>query len=155
MCVYYLLVEMKVLTLSWVFLPLLFNISVQQCTIGQFHTTITTMVMSTEVTSDGQINSTYYNCLSRSDTRDHYSSMSVSILYIRSDDPNNVHEIRYNLQCNNNVWEIVGNQSTALRSNTSYDCSDCTDQTVNDYHCTSKLLELVSLYFMFVYILRC
>ena len=84
------------------------------------------------------ITSTYYNCLSRSDTSDHYSSMSVSILYIRSDDPNNTHEVRYNLQCNNSVWEIVGNQSTALRSNNTRYCDDCTDQTVNEYHCTGK-----------------
>ena len=85
------------------------------------------MVMSSEATGDKQrvvVNRTYYNCLSRSDTSDHY-----------------IHEVRYNLQCNNNMWEIVGNQSTALRSNTSYDCSDCTDQTVNDYHCTSKLIK--------------
>ena len=82
--------------------------------------------------------STYYNCLSRSDTNDHYSSMSVSILYIRSDDPNNTHEIRYNLQCNNSVWEIVGNQSTALRNNNTRYCDDCTDQNVNEYHCTGK-----------------
>jgi len=79
------------------------------------------------------IYSAYYNCLSRSDNSDHYSSMSVSILYIRSDDMK--HEVCYNLQCNNSVWEIVANQSSALRNNNTKYCEDCTDQTVNDYHC--------------------
>ena len=133
---------MDVFTSLLVLLLLLIDPSVQQCTIEQFKTSVTTMVMSKEDTSAKQsiiVNSTYYNCLSLFDTSDHYSSMSVSILYIRSDDLNNLHEVRYNLQCNNSVWEIVGNQLTALRSNTSYNCSDCTDQTVNDYHCTSKL----------------
>jgi len=136
--------QMKVLTLLLVLLLLLINLSVQQCTIEQFQNIASIMVMSSEATGDKRsviINRTYYNCLSRSDTSDHYSSMSVSILYIRSRDPNSVREVRYNLQCNSNMWEIVGNQSTALRSNTSYDCSSCTDQTVNDYHCTSKLIE--------------
>ncbi|XP_065903380.1 adhesion G protein-coupled receptor L3-like isoform X2 [Dysidea avara] len=131
---------MDVFTSLLVLLLLLIDPSVQQCTIEQFKTSVTTMVMSKEDTSAKQsiiVNSTYYNCLSLFDTSDHYSSMSVSILYIRSDDLNNLHEVRYNLQCNNSVWEIVGNQLTALRSNTSYNCSDCTDQTVNDYHCTS------------------
>ena len=117
----------------------LIDISIPHCTIEDFISNVVDMVNSTNVTESNQtvtINSTYYNCLSRSDTSDYYSSMSVSILYIRSDDPNNIHEVRYNLHCKNSVWEIVGNQSTSLRnSNTRY-CEDCTDQTVNKYHCT-------------------
>ena len=111
----------------------------QQCTVNGFKVVVVDVINSTQATNANgaiTINSTYYNCLSRSDTSDHYSSMSVSILYIRSDDPNNTHEIRYNLQCNNSVWEIVGNQSTALRNNNTRYCDDCTDQTVNEYHCT-------------------
>ena len=124
----------------WLFLIFLVDITVQQCTIDEFQANITDIVASTEVTSVVQyvtINSTYYNCLSRSDTSDHYSSMSVSILYIRSGDPNNIHEVHYNLQCNNSLWEIVGRQSTALRNNSTLYADDCNDQTVHDY--TGKL----------------
>jgi len=126
------------------FLSLFINVSVQTCTIKQFQTNASSMVISTEATNDEVvINSTYYNCLSRSDTSDHYRSMSVSILYsIKRQKVRN--EVRYNLQCNNGDWEIINSQSTTLRSNASYNCSDCTNQTVNDYHCTSKLLELFS-----------
>ena len=111
----------------------------QHCTLDQFVRNASNIVNSTvDVSYDRTItiNSTYYNCLSRSDTSDHYSSMSVSILYIRSDDTINIHEGRYNLLCNNSVWEIVGSQSTALRNNNTRYCEDCTDQIVNDYHCT-------------------
>ena len=124
----------------WFLLALLVNISVQQCTIDDFQASITDIVVTTEATDAVQsfnVNSTYYNCLSSSQTIGQYSSMAVSILYIRSDDPNNIHEVRYNLLCNNSVWEVVGNQPTALRNNnTMLDCFDCTDQTVNEYHCT-------------------
>ena len=131
--------RMQVLTTLLLLLTLLVGVSIQQCTIDDFQAMAIGVINSTE-TTDGSgtitINSTYYNCLSRSDTSDHYSSMSVSILYIRSDDPNNIHEVRYNLQCNNSVWEIVGNQSTALRNNNTRYCEDCINQTVNEYHCT-------------------
>jgi len=115
-----------------------FELSVQQCTIEKSIFEIENRLSSISATII-TINSTYYNCLSRSDTSDHYSSMSVSILYIISDDPNSIHEVRYNLQCNNSVWEIVDNQSTALRNNNTVFCEDCTDQTVNSYHCTDYL----------------
>jgi len=127
--------KMRVVLPIWLLLMASFELSVQQCTIEEFTFEIENRLSATMIT----INSTYYNCLSRSDTSDHYSSMSVSILYIRSDDPNSIHEVRYNLQCNNSVWEIVGNQSTALRKNNTVFCEDCTDQTVNDYHCTDYL----------------
>ena len=120
-------------------LAFLARVSVQQCAIHNFKEVAIDMINSTKTSEIININSTYYNCLSRSDTSDHYSSMSVSILYSRGH--NRRFEVRYNLHCNNRTWKIVGNQSIALRSNTSYNCSDCTDQTVNDYHCTSKLLQ--------------
>ena len=122
----------------WLLLMALVEVSIQQCTIKGSMSKIKDNLSST---TDAMItiNSTYYNCLSRSDTSDHYSSMSVSILYIRSDDPNNIHEVRYNLQCNNSVWEIVGSQSIALRNNNTRYCEDCTEQTVNKYHCTGYL----------------
>ena len=131
--------KMTELRLMWILTSCLIGVSLQQCTLDMFRRNASHILNSFETTwHDPSINitSTYYNCLSRSDTSDHYSSMSVSILYIRSDDPNNTHEVHYNLQCNNSVWEIVGNQSTALRSNNTRYCDDCTDQTVNEYHCT-------------------
>ena len=120
------------------------RVSVQQCTIGDFKGVAINMINSTETSNNISINRIFYNCLSRCDASGHYSSLSVSILYFITNSNGRImrSEVRYNLQCNNSVWEIVGSQSTALRSNTSYDCSDCTDQTVNDYHCTSKLVEL-------------
>jgi len=131
---------MRMAVYLWLLLTLLVDISVQQCTIDGYQANITEFIASTEATDSEQfftINSTYYNCLSPSQINGQYSSMSVSILYIRSDDPNNIHEVRYNLQCNNSVWEIVGNQSTALRNNnTRLNCSNCIDRTVNEYHCT-------------------
>ena len=122
---------MRTISIVWLLLISSLEDSNQQCTVKNSISTISLSVGSF-------ISNTYYNCLSRSDTSDHYISMSVSILYIRSDDPNNTHEVRYNLQCNNSVWEIVGNQSTALRNNNTRYCDDCTDQTVNEYHCTGK-----------------
>ena len=128
--------KMRTILSSWLLLMACVEVSIQQCTIKGSMSKIKDRLSSI---TDAMItiNSTYYNCLSRSDTSDHYSSMSVSILYIRSGDPNNTHEVRYNLQCNNGVWEIVGNQSTALRNNNTRYCEDCIDQTVNKYRCTS------------------
>ena len=132
--------KMMVTALLWILMiSVVAGIDRQRCTLDQFVRNASNIVNSTEpVPYDHTItiNITYYNCLSRCDTSDRYSSMSVSILYIRSDDPNIIHEGRYNLQCNSNVWEIVGNQSTALRNNNTKYCEDCTDQIVNEYHCT-------------------
>ncbi|XP_065902435.1 uncharacterized protein [Dysidea avara] len=130
---------MKILTQLWLLLAFLVGVSIQQCTIEEFQMIAINMINSSKATNVSRtirITNTYYNCLSLFDTGDHYSSMSVSIIYIRSDDLNNIHEVRYNLQCNNSVWEIVGNQSTVLRNNNTRYCEDCTDQTVNEYHCT-------------------
>ena len=124
----------------WLLLLASIKVSIQHCTINEESMSkIKDRLSSFTSSAVIAINSTYYNCMSRSDTSDHYSSMSVSILYIRSHDPDNIHEVRYNLQCNNSVWEIVGNQSTALRNNNTRYCKDCTDQTVNEYHCTGYI----------------
>ena len=130
---------MELIIYSGILLLAVVSVSVQQCTTNKFQTRLTDILASEGATNASQIitiNSTFYNCLSSTQTADVYSSMSVSILYIRSDDPNTIHEVRYNLQCNNSVWEIVGNQSTALRNNNTRYCEDCTDQTVNEYNCT-------------------
>ena len=131
---------MRIVAIVWILVVVIVNVSIQQCTIESFTSNATEIVESTETFNSSQtvtIDSTYYNCLSLYQIIGHYSSMSVSILYIRSDDPNNIYEVRYNLQCNNSVWEIVGRQSIALRNNiTRSSCSDCTDPSINEYHCT-------------------
>ena len=121
----------------------LVGVSVQQCTIERFEdVTALDTLQSTEATDFSQtftINRTIYNCLSTSQIIGVYNSMSVSILYIRSDTPNQLREVRYNMVCANGNWARVGQQSTALvSSDTRHNCSACTDQTVNDYHCTRK-----------------
>jgi len=124
---------MGVLCYLLIFLLFLANTSAQQCTINRFQASITDIVASTEATETFTINSTYYNCLSRSSISDYYSSMSVSILYIRSDDPNNICEVFYHLQCIDFVWEITERQSTALRDNNTIYAENCNGQTMNDY----------------------
>ena len=134
---------MKFLSSSCLVLIVLIEFSVQQCTIEEFEdTTAVDTLQGTEATDANEtfmINRTIYNCLSTSQTIGVYNSTSVSILYIRSDTPNQLREVRYNMVCNNGSWARVGQQSTALMSNdTRHNCSDCTDQTVNDYHCTRE-----------------
>ena len=123
-------------------LLLLAGVSVQQCTIERFEdiTALDALQRTEENDGGGQtlmISRTIYNCLSTSQIIGVYNSMSVSILYIRSDnDSSESREVRYNMQCINNNWERVGEQSTALVSNdTRRNCSACTDHN-QDYHCT-------------------
>ena len=132
--------KMKWMPLCWL-LAALTGVSVQQCTIEGFEGMIALdTLQTTEVTDVSQtfiINRTIYNCLSTSLTIGVYNSMSVSILYVRSDTPNQLRDVRYNMLCFSNSWSRFGQQSTALLStDTMRNCSDCTNQTVNDYHCT-------------------
>ena len=111
-----------------------------QCTIERFQNNAIDLLQSTEATDFGQtfsINRTIYNCLSTSQMIGVFNSMSVSILYTRSDTPNRLREIRYNMLCSGSIFLRAGQQSTALvSSDTRHNCSDCTSQTVNEYHCT-------------------
>ena len=121
-------------------LAVLVGVSVQQCTTDGFEANAIDTLQAT-VSNDGghtfTVNRTIYNCLSTSQTIGVYNSMSVSILYTRSDTPNQLRDIRYNMVCSSNSWSRIGQQSTALlSSDTRRNCSRCTDQTVNDYHCT-------------------
>ena len=131
---------MKFLPSLCLLLVTLVGISVQQCTIEEFEAIALDTVQTTEANDVSQtftINRTVYNCLSTSQTIGVYNSMSVSILYIRSDTPNQLRDVRYNMVCSSNNWARVGQQSVAfLSSDTRRNCSACTDQNVNDYHCT-------------------
>ena len=122
-------------------LAALVGISVQQCTIEGFEgMTALDTVQSSEANDASQtftINRTIYNCLSTSQIIGVYDSMSVSILYIRSDTPNQLRDVRYNMFCNNGNWANGGRQPDAfMSSDTRRNCSACIDQNVNDYHCT-------------------
>ena len=137
------IVELK---MKWMSLSLLLaaltGLSVQQCiyTIEGFEAIAIDTLQVTVATDASQtftINRTIYNCLSTSQTIGVYNSMSVSLLYTRSNTPNQLRDVRYNMVCFSNSWSRFGQQSTALLStDTMRNCSDCTNQTVNDYHCT-------------------
>ena len=134
---------MKLLSSLCLLLASLVGVSVQQCTIERFENVIALDTLqaaeATDANQNFMINRTVYNCLSTSQIIGVYNSMSVSILYIRSDTPNQLRDVRYNMQCSNGNWARVGRQSTALvSSDTRRNCSDCTNQTVNNYHCTRE-----------------
>ena len=137
------MMKMKLLSSLCYLLVTLVGVSIQQCTIERFEdVTVLDTLQSTEATDASQtftINTTIYNCLSTSQTISVYNSMSVSILYNRSDTPNQLREVRYNMVCNNGSWFRFGEKSDAFESNdTRRNCSACTNQTVNDYHCTRE-----------------
>ena len=131
---------MKLLPSLCLLLTTLVGVSIQQCTIEEFENSIAPdllLNLATDASQTFTVNRTFYNCLSTSQIIGVYRTMSVSISYIRSDDVTNLRQIRYNMVCSNNMWSRVGQQPTALLSNdTRRNCSDCTDQTVNDHHCT-------------------
>ena len=135
---------MKLLSSLCLLLVTLVGVSVQQCTIERFgNVTALDTLQSTEATDAGQIftiNRTIYNCLSTSQTIGVYNSMSVSILYIRSDTPNQLRDVRYNMVCVNgtNWFRLAELPDALVSSDTRRNCSACTDQAVNDYHCTRE-----------------
>lgn len=125
---------------TWLLVIALVRISIQQCTIKEFEDRVAfDTLLTTEATEANQkfnINRTIYNCLSTSQTIGIYIFMSVSILYIRSDTPNRLRDVRYDMECMDDVWLRVGQYPMAFISNdTRTDCWDCT-RTPNDYHCT-------------------
>jgi len=125
---------MNVLSSTWILLTVLAGVSIQQCTIDDLQFFIRDWAHSNNFT----INSTYYNCLSTSDSGNNYTSASVSILYTRSNDSMNIKEVRLDLKCNYSVWKAVVSQSSVLRNNNTRYCEDCTD--VNLLHCTILII---------------
>ena len=96
-------------------------------------------LQTAEATDTITINRTIYNYLATSQTIGVYNSMSVSILYIRSDDPNQLRDVRYNMVYSNGNWLRSAELPDALESSdTRRNCSACIDQAVNDYHCTRE-----------------
>ena len=132
---------MKLLSSLCLLLTVLVGVSIQQCTIEEFENSLAPDLLQTTQATDASqtfaVNRIFYNCLSTSQIIGVYRTMSVSILYTRSDNLTNLRQIRYNMVCLNNIWQRFRQQPTALLSNdTRHNCSDCTDQTVNDHHCT-------------------
>ena len=125
-------------------LAILIGISVRQCAIE--HIDVMDLVLSTEVVeviyvpNILNITDIYYNCLSTSRTVGLYSSASLSVVYNRSN-PDAMLEVRYNMRCIHGLWHRVGRRMTAaLRSNdTRTDCYSCTDQSVNENHCSGEV----------------
>ena len=137
--------QTKLLSLSWLLLATMVGFSVQQCNIEGFESIALDLVKNSAITSDGDqtitaLNDTFYNCLSTSQIIGIYNSMSVSIFFTRSDTPNQLRDVRYNMVCVNGTdWFRLAEQSEGLDSNdTRRNCSACTNQTVNDYHCTRE-----------------
>ena len=127
----------------WLLLATLARVSIQQCTVEEFDKIVSDILQSTQATELNQnfaIDKIIYNCLSTSQTIGIYRSMSVSILYIRSDSPDQLRDVRYDMLCKNDVWIRARQMSTALESNdTRIDCSDCFS-TANSHHCTREVL---------------
>ena len=126
----------------WLLLVDLARVSIQQCTIEVFEDSIALDILqATETTESNQnfvINRTIYNCLSTSRTIGIFGSMSVSILYTRSDTPDRLRDVRYDMLCIGSVWMRAGQMLTAFESNdTRTDCSRCLN-VVNDHHCARK-----------------
>lgn len=132
---------MKVLALLWLLMTTLIGDSIQECTTEQFEMVAIEFVSNeiTETSVNVTVKEIYYNCLSTSEEISSYSSMSVSLIYNISSDPDTERDIRYNMLCVNREWRRFDSSSTPLRSNvTRTDCYLCLNTTVNDDHCSCE-----------------
>ena len=137
---------MKVLAILWLLMTVLVGDSVQ-CTLEQFEAQAPELVkdrLSGETNVDVTINEIYYNCLSTTVRIDDYSSMSVSVIFNISSNPDEEREIRFNMVCDNNdEWGHLNSNSTALRNETRADCYQCIDTTINVNHCSREYMHCV------------
>ena len=131
---------MKLWLSFWVLLATLVRVSVQQCAVEDLN--LLDLVQTSEASENFNrftIDEIYYNCLSTSQTIGLYTTMSLSVLYVEARTPGITREVRYNLECSGVFWSRVGRITTTLRDNiTRIDCSSCTDQDINHYHCSRK-----------------
>lgn len=126
-------------------LPLasLVGVSLQQCTTERFEATAANTTETTLQIQNISINRITYNCLSPSPLANNtYTSMSVSLLYSSSNNPNQSRDIRYSVKCEDDQWSVVDSDtmSALIDSATRVDCASCLDQTVNDDHCTREII---------------
>ena len=127
----------------WLLLAALVRCSVQQCTIEEFKKNRSVDIVHASETSETThtitIRGIVFNCLSTSHTIGTYSSMSVSILYNRSDTPDRERNVRYDILCKDNIWQRVRQVANVFMSNvTRIDCSNCWagNESDHDHHCT-------------------
>ena len=123
----------------------LVRISTQLCTIEEFknnraHDLVHSSEAS-EVSHNITVMKVIYNCLATSHEIGIYNSMSVSILYIRSDTPDRLRSVRYDVLCQGDTWQRTRQVQTVFMSNnTRYDCANCWGGRINesdpDHHCT-------------------
>ena len=111
--------KMKILNTLCTLLLTIVGISVQQCSIKDLSNIDNPPDDFGHQMTNVTNNTTDYECLS---IYVYNSSINVTLSY---SDPNNMYEVQYMLQCNNSVWETIGNISTTLRSNSTKDnCYD-------------------------------
>ena len=123
------------------FLSMLVGIDAQGCTIEM--AVRTTEYILKELYPEGaprygiNFTDTNPNCLVTSEIRGLYKQISISIKFYRYDDNSTISEARYNYICFNNVWNrwYQDISETSYFNGTRSDCSDCSNTTVNDYHC--------------------
>ena len=131
---------MGILALLLLFLATLVKIDAQSCSLLDIESFITDRLLADAITEGTRsvnisLIDTNPNCLATAKEFGLYRSLSISVKYLSSDD-NETKEIRHNYGCHpiNNIWQFV-NKSESYFNGTRTDCSDCSDQTVNDYHC--------------------
>ena len=116
------------------------RVSIQECTTKEFNdTNALDLLQVTESSENDQtftVEDINFSCLSTSRVIGIYRSMSVSLWYTRSDTPNRIRDVRYNVLCYNGEWQRYGwHQYGFNSSKAKYDCSDCMNNE-SDYHCT-------------------
>jgi len=137
--------EVMVSQCLWLILIAQVKISTQLCTIEEFRNNRAHDLLhsseTSEVTHNITVMDVIYNCLATSHEIGIYNSMSVSILYIRSDTPDRLRTVRYDILCQSNIWQRKRQVKTIFMSNnTRSDCANCLGGRINesgsDHHCT-------------------
>ena len=124
---------MSILVLLPLFLAILLEVDAQKCSLEAAENAIRDRI--SEVESQPLINiiSLQHNCLATSKRLGIYHSTSISVLYSSSNSAA-INEIRYDWLCLNDAWLRL-HENESYFNETRSDCYDCTDRTVNDYHC--------------------
>ena len=134
----------------WVLVAALVRLSIQRCTVEDFEANrVHDLVHSSEtseITHNITIREIVYNCLATSHTIGIFSSMSVSILYNRSDTPEKLRNVRYDIFCTGGTWLRVRQVADVFMGNdTRIDCSNCWagNESDRDHHCTRQLHAVI------------
>jgi len=129
---------MKLVALLCLLLTTMVEVSIQQCAPEEINTFVYNRIRG-QVNTEGNnvtfsITTMKQNCLSTSQIIGQYTSASVSVWYITSE--NAVSGTRFNLVCNNDRrWDLYHQSRPPYDSSeTAYNCYDCTNQTYQD-HC--------------------